>query len=207
MPLGLRIAMASLSALLVALPASATQLVPQNLTQLIQRADLIVSGQVTNLSDGIDANGLPYTEVTFTVTSAAKKKLARRSEFKFRQFGLLKPRRMADGRTFLGMAPQGFAQWRKNERVIAFLNKPAGKTGLRTTVGLSQGKFSGTGDRTSNGQPPHALLAGVHVNAGLLTPAEAELLRRPGFALDSNALMSLVHRAVAGQWIEKGVMR
>lgn len=207
MPLCLRIATAWLAALLAAMPASATQLVPHNLTKLIQRADLVVSGQVTNITDGFDAKGVPYTEVTISVASSAKKKLARRSEYKFRQFGLLKPRRMANGRTFLGMAPQGFAQWRKREMVIAFLNKPASKTGLRTTVGLSQGKFTTTSGKASNGQSTHALLAGVQVNPGVLTTAESDMLKRPGLAVDSNALMSLVNRAVAGQWIEKGVMR
>jgi hypothetical protein len=33
------------------------------------------------------------------------------------------------------------------------------------------------------------------------------MLRGPAGAVDSATLMSLVNRAVAGQWIEKGVMR
>lgn len=192
---------------MAAAPAAATQLLPQNLAKLIKGADVMVSGHVKSVTDGIDARGVPYTEVTIAVASSAKKKLARQSDFKFRQFGLLKPRRMADGRSFLGMAPQGFAQWRKDEQVIAFMYKPAAKTGLRTTVGLAQGKFTTAGGRTTNAQLNQSLFAGVQINPGVLTPAEAELMRRPGGPVDAHALLSLVHRAVAGQWIEKGVMR
>jgi hypothetical protein len=200
-------AMVLLAATLCALPAAATQLVPQNLSRLIQGADVIVSGHVKSISDGIDARGVPYTEVTISVASSAKRKLARRSDFTFRQFGLLKPRRMADGRTFLGVAPQGFPQWRKDEHVIAFMYKPAAKTGLRTTVGLAQGKFTTAGGRTTNAQLNSSLFSGVQINPSVLTPAEAELMRRPGGPVDAHLLLSLVHRAVAGQWIEKGVMR
>lgn len=203
-----RAAAALVFAALAALPASAAQLVPQNLSRLIQASDVIVFGQVKNVRDGIDAQGVPYTEVTIAVASSAKQKLARRSIFKFRQFGLLKPRRMADGRTFLGMAPEGFAQWHKDEQVIAFMRKPAALTGLRTTVGLAQGKFTSSGGQASNGQSNQALFSGVEVSPSLLTPAEAKMLRNPAAGpVDTNALLSLVNRAVAGQWIEKGVMR
>jgi len=47
----------------------------------------------------------------------------------------------------------------------------------------------------------------VEVNPGLLTPSESAMLRGPAGAVDSSTLMSLVNRAVAGKWIEKGVMR
>jgi hypothetical protein len=197
----------ALAGALCAAPALATQLIPVNLTKLIGKSDLIVAGTVVDVKDGIDSKGVPYTEVTLTVASSAKKKLAARSQYSFRQFGLLKPRRMPDGKTFLGMAPEGFAQWHKNEQVMAFLYKPASKTGLRTTVGLAQGKFTTMGGRTANEFQNRALFAGVRVNAGLLTPAEQEMLKKPGGDVDARTLMGLVLRASAGQWVERGVMQ
>jgi hypothetical protein len=186
--------------------ASASQLVPHNLTKLIAGADVIVSGTVTNVTDGMD-NGVPYTEVTLSVASSVKKKLASRSEFKFRQFGMLKARKLPSGKFLLPMAPEGFAHWRQGEQVIAFMYKPAKLTGLRTTVGLEQGKFTTTGGRTANAQFNRGLFAGVQVTPGVLNAAESQLLAQPAGDADAAALMSLVNRAVAGQWIEKGVMR
>lgn len=200
-------AAALLAAALAALPAVATQLVPANLTRLIGQADLIVSGKVKNVTDGIDANGMPYTEVTIAVGASAKKKLSPRSDFKFRQYGLLKPRKMPDGRILVTRAPEGFPLWTKEEQVVAFMYKPASKTGLRTTVGLAQGKFTANGGRLTNAQLNQGLFSGVQVDPGLLTPSESAMLGGPAGAVETHALMSLVHRAVAGQWIEKGVMR
>lgn len=184
----------------------AAQLVPQNLTKLIGSADVIVAGTVKSVSDGFQ-DGVPYTEVTITVASTAKKSLAPRSQFKFRQFGLIKPRRTSDGRTLLAMAPEGFAQWRKDEQVIAFMYKPAAKTGLRTTVGLAQGKLTTLGGRTANAFNNRGLFANVQVQPGMLTAAEADMLKKPAGDVDPDALMKLVGRAVAGQWVERGVMR
>lgn len=194
------------AALLASTPAQATQLKPRNLTQLIAGSELIVSGSVKAVSDGID-NGVPYTEVTLAVASSAKKKLAARSEFKFRQFGLLKPRKLPSGKFLVATAPQGFATWRKDEQVIAFLGRPAAMTGLRSTVGLEQGKFVTMGGRTANAAFNRQLFSGVQVNAGVLSPAESQMLKKASGDVDAVALWSLVHRAVAGQWIEKGVMR
>ena len=205
-PRRLVLAAACLAGLLATAPALATQLVPHNLTKLIAGSDLIVSGTVKNVTDGVD-NGLPYTEVTLSVASSAKKKLAPRSVFKFRQFGLLKARKLANGKFLVATAPEGFATWHRDEQVIAFLYKPAAKTGLRTTVGLEQGKFTTMGGRTANAQFNRGLFAGVQVQPGTLTAPEAELLKKASGEVDAAALMSLVHRAVAGQWIEKGVMR
>lgn len=202
-----RLAVALLAGALAAWPASATQLVSTNLTRLIGQSDLIVSGKVKDVTDGVDAKGLPYTEVTISVGSSAKKKLAARSDFKFRQYGLLKARKMPDGRFLVAKAPEGFPTWAKDEQVVAFMFKPASKTGLRTTVGLGQGKFTATGGRLANAQANQGLFAGVKVNPGVLSPSESAMLGGPVGAVDAATLMSLVNRAVAEQWIEKGVMR
>jgi hypothetical protein len=204
---GWRLAATLLAGAALAWPAAAVQLAPANLTRLLDQSDIVVSGQVKSVTDGIDAKGVPYTEVTLRVASSAKKKLDTQSEFKFRQYGLLASRKMPDGRFLVARAPEGFPTWHADEQVVAFLFKPASKTGLRTTVGLSQGKFTASSGRMANEHQNRGLFAGVQVNPGLLTPAESAMLRSPAGAVDSATLMSLVHRAVAGQWIEKGVMR
>jgi hypothetical protein len=187
-------------------PALATQLVQKNLTRLIAGADVIVSGRVKSVTDGID-NGVPYTEVTISVASSAKKKLAPRSDFKFRQFGLLNARKLPSGKFLVATAPEGFATFHADEQVIAFLVRPAAKTGLRSTVGLEQGKFTTMGGRTANAQFNRNLFAGVQVSPSLLSAAEAQMLKKPAGEVDAAVLMSLVNRAVAGRWIETGVMR
>jgi len=114
---------------------------------------------------------------------------------------------MPDGRFLVAKAPEGFPIWHPEEQVVAFMFKPATKTGLRMTVGLSQGKFTCSAGRLTNDQRNQGLFAGVKVNPGPLTQAESAMLRSPAGAVESATLMSLVNRAAAGKWIEKGVMR
>ena len=203
----LRRALALVAVASLALPAAAAQLAPANLTRLIGQSDLIVSGKIKSVTDGIDAKGVPFTEVTIAVGASAKRKLTQRSDFKFRQYGLLASRKLPDGRFLVAKAPEGFPIWHKDEQVVAFMYKRASKTGLRTTVGLSQGKFTSTGGRLANEQFNQGLFTGVQVNPGLLTASESAMLRSPSGAVDAATLMSLVNRAVAGRWIETGAMR
>ena len=203
----LRLAAALLAAAAACAPAGAAQIVAANLTHLIGQSDLIVSGKVKDVTDGIDAKGVAYTEVTIAVGASAKKKLAARSDFKFRQYGLQKARKMPDGRFLVARAPEGFPTWTKDEQVVAFLYKRATRTGLRTTVGLTQGKFVAHGGRLANEQGNQGLFKGVQVDPGRLSASESALLRGPAGAVDAATLMGLVNRAVAGRWIETGVMR
>jgi hypothetical protein len=213
--LGLAIAILSLA---IAPAAMAAKLVNRNLTQLIADSETIIAGTVTAVTDGIGENGVPYTEVTIAVASAAKgavKGAARRAPgstaeeapvYTFRQFGLLKPRVMDNGRTFLGVTPEGFARWHEGETVIAFLHKPASMTGLQTTAGLAQGKLVLRNGRYANEFNNRGLFDGVEINRGLTTPAQQNMLLNPGPA-DAGALMELIERAVADGWIERGEMR
>ena len=70
-------------------PAQASQLVPQNLKQMIDAADMVVTGKVSKVTDGID-NGIPFTEVTMHVDSSIKREVAANGNYSFRQYGLLK---------------------------------------------------------------------------------------------------------------------
>ena len=213
--LGLAVTILSLA---MAPAPMAAKLVNRNLTQLIADSETIIAGTVTTVTDGINEDGVPYTEVTIAVVSAAKgavKGAAKRTPgstadeapvYTFRQFGLLKHRVMDNGRTFLGVTPEGFARWHEGETVIAFLHKPASMTGLQTTTGLAQGKLVLHNGRYANELNNRGLFDGVEINRGLMTPAQQSMLLNSGPA-DAVALMELIERAVADGWIERGEMR
>ena len=193
-------------ALLAALPAQATKLQKQNLTQLISQSDSIVAGTVKKVSDGIDAKGVPYTEVTIAVGDTAKGAIEKRKDYTFRQFGLLEPRTLPNGHRLLALTPEAFPRWREGEYVVAFLYHSASRTGLQTTVGLAQGKLAMVDNRLVNDFGNAGLFAGVDIDQGLLSQAEQAMLRSSG-PVDMRTFMGLVGRAVSQQWIEKGRMK
>jgi hypothetical protein len=186
--------------------AQASQLVPQNLRQMIQVSDLIVTGEVSRVTDGLD-NGLPYTQVTLKVKGSLKHELKENSEYSFRQYGLLKARKMPDGRFMLPAKIEGMPTWTVGEKVTAFMNKPARRTGLVTPVGLAQGKLTANGARIANGFNNQGLFKDVKVEPGHLSKDESAMLAKHGGAVEQGVLLQLVKRAVKEQWIEKGVMR
>jgi hypothetical protein len=187
-------------------PLHASQLVPQNLKQMIHAADVIVTGEVTKVTDGVD-NGLPFTEVTMKVNSSIKREMTVGSNYSFRQYGLLKPRKMNDGRYLLATKIEGMATWTVGEKVTAFMNKPASRSGMRTPVGLAQGKFTHSGSQMANSFDNRGLFNGMTVDPSVLNANEKAMLAKPAGAVQGDVLTSLVKRAVKEQWIEKGVMR
>lgn len=199
---------AMLAAMLVCAPAvQATQLPPQNLSQMIAKADLIVSGEVIAVKDGIQ-DGMPYTEITLKVAGSVKRDLAPKSSYTFRQFGLLKARKMADGRYLLPAKIEGMPTWAVGERVMTFMNKPTSVTGLSTPVGLAQGKFNINGSKASNSFNNVGLFEGVQVvTRGLLRAPETNMLSKTSGAVDVNVLQGLVSRAVKNNWIATGALR
>ncbi len=196
----------AIAASLLATPTQASQLVPQNLKQMIQASDLIVSGEVSKLTDGI-AHGVPFTEVTLKVKSSLKQELAENSSYSFRQYGLLKTRKMSDGRYLLASRIEGMASWTVGEKVTTFLNKPALRTGLVTPVGLAQGKFTSSGAQLANSFNNRDLFKGMTVDPSVLNAKEAAMLAKHGGAVEGGVLTNFVKRAVNEQWIAKGVMR
>lgn len=192
--------------LLAAPAAQAMKLRSQNLTQLISQSESIIAGTVKTVSDGIDANGVPYTEVTIVVSSSAKGNHQQASEYTFRQFGLLEPRRMDNGHDLLAVTPDGFARWREGETVVAFMYKPAAVTGLRTTAGMAQGKLTMINGMLINEFNNAGLFDGVEIDGDLLSSEEQNMLTTPG-AVDAQTFMSLVSRAVSENWIANGEMR
>jgi hypothetical protein len=193
-------------ALFVTPAAQAVKLRQQNLTELITEAQSIVSGSVTDVHDGIAENGIPYTEITIEVGSSAKGRIAANSTYTFRQFGLLKPRVMPNGKTLLSTAPEGFPQWRAGQTVVAFLYTPAQLTGLQTTAGLSQGLLTIENGRLMNELGNVGLFDGVEINDQLLSSEERDMLKSHG-PVNPGTFMGLVGRAINGRWIENGEMR
>jgi hypothetical protein len=186
--------------------AQAASLRNQNLTALISDSQSIIEGTVEHVTDGIDDNGIPYTEVTIFVRSSAKGEIADETEYTFRQFGLTRSRTMENGKQLLAVAPEGFARWNEGESVVAFLYKPASLTGFQTTAGMAQGKLSRENDNLLNDFDNEGLFEGVEINEDLLTPEEQIMLTTSG-GVNVEVFMNLVHRAVSEQWIENGEMQ
>jgi len=186
--------------------ADVTTLRKQNLTQLIAESQTIISGRVERVTDGIDEHGMPYTEITIAVSTVAKGAVPGGARHRFRQFGLLKPREMPNGQSMFALSPAGFPKWGEGERVVAFLQKPATRTGFQTTAGLAQGKLRMLDGRVSNEFNNEGLFEGVQVQDGLLRPEERTMLSSTG-PVDAATLIRLIERAVTGNWIENGEMR
>ncbi|MEI6860002.1 MAG: hypothetical protein V5788_09515 [Shewanella sp.] len=176
------------AALIMAPAANAMKLQKQNLQQLTQSSQSIINGQVIKVTDGFQ-NGAPYTEITIKVGSDAKGKHAKGSEYTFRQFGLIKPRSMGNGKVYLGVTPEGFAKWREGEHVIAFMYKKASRTGFQTTTGMMQGKFNIINGFANNALNNDGIFDEVNITD--MTSAEQSMVITPG-AADAAAFMSLI---------------
>jgi len=177
-----------------------------NLAQLIAESESIICGTVDRVTDGIDEHGLPYTEFTIVVSSAAKGNAQDGTRRSFRQFGLQQARTMPNGAEMLALSPEGFPKWAEGERVVAFLHKAATRTGFQTTAGLAQGKLRMVDGRVSNEFNNEGLFDGVQVRDGLLSAKERSMLASTG-PVDAATLLGLIRRAVTENWIENGEMR
>ena len=218
----LRLKMSSITALAVGLMMTtcniaysghgATNVLRQNLGQLTEAADLILVGKVIEMTDGLANDNLPYTEITFEVSQTIKsggyqfvtspkwerKKttaLSGRQTFTYRQFGLLKPRDMGDGKT-LAVTLDGFPKYTVDEEVMVFLYKPATQTGFRTTVGLAQGKFSINKGKMRNIINNRHLFANMEIERETLQASERQMMTQRSGPVDADMMITLVSRAV-----------
>ncbi len=187
-------------------PLHASQLIPQNLKQMISEAEVIVTGQITRITDGVE-DGIPFTEVTMKVNGSIKRDVAVNGNYSFRQYGLLKPRKLQDGRYLLPAKIEGMATWTVGEKVTTFMNKPASRTRMSTPVGMAQGKFTYSGTQVANSFDNRGLFKGMSVDPGVLNAKESAMLAKPAGPVEGEVLINLVKRAVKDRWIEKGVMR
>jgi hypothetical protein len=182
--------------------AHAKNIKKQNLLELMTHTDSILVGTVSNKTDGFQ-KGLPFTEITVAVGQNIKGDHG--TSYTFRQFGLIEPRSMGDGRVNLMVTPAGWPTYAVGEQVMLFLHKPASETGFQTTAGLTQGKFTISGDRIANGIGNDALFDGLKV-AGEPGKTFADLVNQQGGAFAAEQFLSLVRAAVEEQWIENGVL-
>lgn len=182
--------------------AHAKSVKQQNIVQLMKHADSIVVGTVSSKTDGFQG-GLPYTEITLDVARSVKGQHGK--TYTFRQFGLIAPKRMGDGRVNLMVTPAGWPTYVEGEQVMLFLHQPASRTGFQTTAGLNQGKFSIRDGKIANDVGNDALFEGVKFNAAL-TRQQRDLVTQTGGAYEAEAFFGLVRQAVEQQWIENGGM-
>jgi hypothetical protein len=186
--------------------ANATSFKKQaTIVDLVGQSELIIHGTVKNVTDGIDDRGIPYTEVTIRVSEAIKGQIG--PEYTFRQFGLLKPRMMADGRMNLMVTPAAWSTYTKGEETVLFLYKTASWTGLKTTTALGQGKFSVNLGNASNQINNAGLFEGVQIDSSLLGDTEKRVMATKKGPMNAQGFVSLVKQAVNGKWIEKGKMK
>jgi hypothetical protein len=176
-----------------------------NLVELVGKSELILRGTVKSVTDGIDAQGFPYTQVTLHVAEALRGEVG--TEYTFRQFGLLKPRSMGNGMVNLMVTPAGWSTYSAGEETILFLNRHAKYTGLQTTVGLGRGKFHVSTAGASNDANNSGLFEHMTVEPHLLAGTDVRVMNTKKGAVDSKAFVSLVRKAVKGRWVEDGSMR
>lgn len=182
--------------------AQAKNIKKQNLLELMTHTEAILVGTVSDKTDGFH-KGLPYTEITVEVGNSIKGYHG--TKYTFRQFGLIEPRKMDNGKVNLMVTPAGWPVYAKGERVMLFLHRPASETGFQTTTGLNQGKFTIRGDRVSNDMNNDSLFTGVKINSRL-SAAHQSLTEQAAGSYAIEDFISLIETAVKEQWIENGVM-
>ena len=176
----------------------------QNVADLIEQAELIIRGDVVEVTDGIE-NGVPFTQVKVHVKEAIRGSVG--AEYTFRQFGLLAPRAMGNGLVNYNVNPAGWATYRQNEEVVLFLWPQARKTGLRTTVGLKHGKFGIKAGGAMNQGDNLGMFQDVEVDQSVLNDNDRRLLATKKGPVNAESFVSFVRRAVKDQWIQRGKMR
>ncbi len=174
----------------------ATTMEKVNIAKLMQRSDLILVGRVVRVIDGLDGDNLPFTEVTLRVAEAIKG--SAENDYTFRQFGLVAPKEM-EGRTYLGVSPEGWPKFKEGEQALVFLY-PTTTLGFQSTVGLIQGKFRIEDDQIFNEIENVGLFDGVSVDPKLLTKEERKMIGTVRGRYPSVTFRGFVRKAVQEGW-------
>ena len=193
--------LAVLGLIVPGVPAHATSVMPMTVVDLLAHSQDIVVGKVDKVTDGFDARGLPYTEVTLKVSDTIRG--SKSGTYTFRQFGLDRPRKLPDGRTYLGR-PAGWPTWQKDESAIVFMYAQARRTALQTTVGLGYGKVSVAGGAAMNAYENEGLFSSVRVNRALIDASEQQMFDTKSGPVDAVTFQRFLHRAVQGNWVKNG---
>ena len=194
-------ALACALAILGASDTDAMSLRATNIVDLIKQSEAIVVGRITSVTDGIDARGIPYTEVTLTISETIRGNLS--GTYTFRQFGLLHPRTTTDGTMKMMPAPEGLPRYTPGQTNLLFLHPAAKLTGLRTTARLGNGKFAIGAGRVENEMANVGLFRNVRVEPGAATAADKKMMSAEGVA-NPDTFLSFVRRAVRERWVEAG---
>ena len=184
--------------------AHAASVKHHSIVDLIALSDIIVAGHVDQVSDGIDGNNVPYTEITLSVKDCLLGDV--QGTYTFRQYGLLAPRDMGNGFVNLNTTLDGWPKFAQGEDVVLFLYQAAALTGLRTTVGLFQGKFQVQNDLTCNSINNQGLFANVNADPAVLSEAQQKFFGMQEGAVREDEFLGLVRRAVGENWVQLGVL-
>lgn len=176
-----------------------------NVVNLIGESETIFRGVVEEVTDGIE-NGVPYTEVSLRVSETIRGEVE--EKYSFRQFGLIAPKRMDNGKVNLNVTPAGWATYSQGEDVVLFLYEKARLTGLQTTTGLGQGKLELKGGNAESQFKNVGLFENVEVaDTRLINDKDRRLLASKKGAVNAESLLSFVRKAVNGKWVEGGKLR
>ncbi len=174
----------------------ATSVKAMNVGDLINNSKNIVIGQVVNVTDGFDANNLPYTDVTVAIAQQLKGNA--KGTYTFRQFGLDKPREVG-GRTYIGVSPDGFPRFKQGEDVVLFLYAKT-SLGFESATGLMQGKFVISGETITNPVDNAGLFHNVNIDPSLLSADEAKMLQSKKGPAPTSLFTDFVRKAVDNDW-------
>lgn len=171
-----------------------------NLVSLLRESEAIAVANVQNVTDGIDDNGLPYTEITVEIEESLRGEFDG-ATYTFRQIGLLSGRPAEGGTRMMLPAPAGMPKYAIGDRTLLFLNPRASMTGFQTPVGLGTGKFTLGAGQAVNDYNNDGVFSGVGIADGLATANDERILATKMGAVNPDDLLSLVRRAVENNWI------
>lgn len=166
-----------------------------NLAALVRESPVIVVGTVTDVATRHVGN-LPCSEITIEVSQTIRGSVER--TLSFRQLNVPAVQPPADGRRYAGVIA-GMPQYLQGERVLLFLGAP-GAQGLRTTVGLQQGKFVLAGGLVQNEFQNRGLFRNIDTRGARLNVDETALLATTAGGVSANAFVGLLGRAVSENW-------
>ena len=109
---------------------------------------------------------------------------------------------MGNGRINANVSPDGWPKFRQDEQVMVFLYQAARITGLRTTVGLMQGKFSIVDGKISNAINNMGLFDNLSLGPRELSKPEQSLLQNKRGPMDADSFINLITRAVDEGWFK-----
>jgi len=186
--------------------ASATSMRQSSIVDMLEKAEEIVVGKVVSMTDGFDNDGFPYTEITLELDEELVNGRSDSGTYTFRQFGLMAPRQMPDGRTNLNVTPEGFPTFAMGEKVVAFIYKAARVTGFQTTVGLFQGKFTVEDGQVFNAVSNQGLFNDVSVRGDRLDEQQQKMLQMPQGSVSEDVFLPFLRAAVSERWVDEGVL-